>query len=117
MGWPRPPAPISAPSVAVPTLMTAALLMPARISGLARGSSMRRSTAPGGRPERLGRLAQRRRDADEAGVGVAHDGQQTVEEQRDDARGAAPMPSSGIMNTSSASVGSVCMTPTAASTT
>ena len=42
-------APISAPRVAVPTLMTAAVLMPAGMRQ-ANGSSTRHSTAPGGSP-------------------------------------------------------------------
>ncbi len=50
IGWPKPPAPIRAPIVAVPTLMTAAVLIPARIEREAIGSSMRSSRAPAGKP-------------------------------------------------------------------
>lgn len=39
MGSPSPPAPMNAASVAVPMLITAAVLTPARIVGAARGSS------------------------------------------------------------------------------
>ena len=41
IGWPKPPAPIRAPIVAVPTLMTAAVLIPARIEREAIGNSIR----------------------------------------------------------------------------
>ena len=50
MGWPKPPAPIRAPSVAVPTLMTAAVLIPAKIDRAAIGNSMRNSRARAGNP-------------------------------------------------------------------
>ena len=39
MGCPKPPAPTSAPSVAVPTAMTAEVFTPARMDGEASGSS------------------------------------------------------------------------------
>ena len=50
MGWPNPPAPIRAPIVAVPTLITAAVLIPARIARDAIGNSIWTSRASGGRP-------------------------------------------------------------------
>ena len=50
IGWPNPPAPIRAPIVAVPTLITAAVLIPARIDRDAIGSSICNSRDIGGRP-------------------------------------------------------------------
>ena len=50
IGWPYPPAPTSAPSVAKPTLSTAAVLIPARIAGDASGSSMCHSRNHGDSP-------------------------------------------------------------------
>jgi hypothetical protein len=50
MGCPNPPAPTRAPSVAVPTAMTAEVLTPARMEGEASGSSTRRSRNIDGRP-------------------------------------------------------------------
>ena len=50
IGCPNPPAPISAPKVAVPTLMTADVWMPARIEGEASGSSTFYSRAMDDRP-------------------------------------------------------------------
>ena len=49
-GWPSPPAPISAPMVAVPTLITAAVLIPARMAREAIGNSIWTSRVHGGRP-------------------------------------------------------------------
>src|SRR5579862_1345248 len=50
IGWPRPPAPSRAAKVAVPTLMTADVLTPARIVGRAIGRYTFRSRAHGSRP-------------------------------------------------------------------
>ena len=50
IGRPYPPAPMNPPSVAVPTLITAAIRTPARIIGAASGSSMRHRLARGGSP-------------------------------------------------------------------
>ena len=86
IGSPRPPAPISAASVAVPTLMTALVLMPARIAGEASGSSTAQEPRAGGSPSASRRLEQRRRERGEPDVRVAHDRQQAVEEQRDERR-------------------------------
>ena len=82
IGWPNPPAPTSAPSVAVPMLMTAALWMPARMVPNASGSSMRQRIARRGRPSASADSRRAVRDRREAGVGVAHDRKQAVEEQR-----------------------------------
>jgi len=49
-GLPSPPAPISAARVAVPTLMTALVLIPAMIAGEAMGRRTRRSFAAPERP-------------------------------------------------------------------
>ena len=40
IGWPYPPAPINAPSVAVPTFITAEVFIPARMDLDASGSSI-----------------------------------------------------------------------------
>lgn len=50
IGAPYPPAPINAPMVAVPTLITAAVLIPANIEGIARGSSINFNRALLGNP-------------------------------------------------------------------
>ena len=89
IGWPNPPAPISAPSVAVPTLITAALLMPARIVRERQRQLDPPQIAPRGRPSASRRFAQRRRDARQPGVRVPHDRQQAVEKQRRDGRASA----------------------------
>ena len=115
IGWPRPPAPMRAPSVAVPTLMTAALFTPAMIEGLASGSSIRHRRVPGGSP----RASADSRNAPGIPVSPAWVlrtiGSRLYTNSAASA-GTAPMPNSGIMNTRSASVGTVCTMPTAPST-
>ena len=69
--------------VAVPTLMTAAVLMPAKMAREASGSSIKRRRAPGRQAEREGGLAQRGRDVGQARIGVADNRQQRIQEQGD----------------------------------
>ena len=113
MRSPKPPAPMKAAMVAVPTLITAEVLMPARIVGSASGSS----TMPQDLPRASGRAPCRpgacpRGTCDEAGVRVARDRQQRVEEQRDQRRPRRRWcPVSGIRKASSASDGMVWITP------
>ena len=66
IGWPRPPAPMIAPSVAKPTFCTPAVRMPARMVGSAMGSSISASRAAGPRPKHGGRFDRAARDAVEA---------------------------------------------------
>ena len=108
MRSPKPPAPMKAAIVAVPTLITAEVLMPARIvrrgeRQLDRCEAACRARGPSAiaPPARMPR-----RHLEQPGVGVAHDGQQRVEEERDQRRPRRRcVPVSGIRNASSASDG------------
>ena len=103
---------MNAAIVAVPTLITAAVLMPARIVGSASGSctcAQRLARRQAERQRRLAPCPPRHRA--QAGVGVAHDRQQRVEEQRDQRRARRRCcRRSAIRNASSASDGIVCST-------
>ena len=98
--------------VAVPTLITAEVFTPARIVGSASGSSIAAGLSRR-QAQRGAGLHQAARHLDEAGVGVAHDRQQRIEEQRDQRRPHADVPVSGIRNASSASDGMVWIMPVA----
>ena len=117
MRSPRPPAPMKAATVAVPTLMTAAVCTPASSVGSASGSCTRRSACPARQAQR----ARRRR----AGPRARRAGRRACCARWAAARrGTAPSaparnrcaPSSTIRKASSASEGTVCSTPTAPST-
>ena len=73
IGSPRPPAPMNAASVAVPTLMTAAVRMPAMMSGAASGSRTWRRICARRHAQRAGRADRVGRGVADAGVGVAQD--------------------------------------------
>ena len=86
MRSPKPPAPMNAAIVAVPTLITAAVLTPAISVGAASGSWTWRSAWRARHAERERRLRHPARDALQAGVGVANDRQQRVEKEREHRR-------------------------------
>ncbi len=109
------------PRVAVPTLITAAVRTPAKIVGVANGSSIRQRTARGGSPSAS---ADSRRDA---GIPVRPAcvfrmiGSRLYRNNAAIAGGApVPFPTShimiGIMNSKSANEGIVCRMPVAAKT-
>ena len=98
MRSPKPPAPMNAAMVAVPTLITAEVLMPARSSARERQLDLPQD-GRGVMPSDSAASPSRARSA-QAGVGVAHDRQQRVEEERDQRRHHADAPISGIRNAS-----------------
>ena len=83
---PRPPAPIAAAIVAVPTPMTAATRMPATIDGSASGSSTCQSSCRGVMPSAVPASTSDAVDAAQPGDRRPHDRQQRVENQRDERR-------------------------------
>ena len=82
MKLPRLGCPTGVLSVAMPTVHTTAVRMPARITGSASGSSTREQALPGRHPHAVGGLQRGRVHADDAGHGIAQDGQHGVEDQR-----------------------------------
>ena len=70
----------------MPTLITAAVRTPARIVGVANGSSIRQRTASGGSPSVSADSRRGRGIPPQAGVRVSHDRQQAVQKQRGDRR-------------------------------
>ena len=83
---PRPPAPIAAAMVAVPTPMTVATRMPATIDGSASGSSHQPQQLARRHAHRDAGLDDRAVEAAQPGDGRADDRQQRVEGQRDERR-------------------------------
>ena len=81
LGWPTVVA-----SVAAPIVQTAAVRMPARITGAPSGSSTRRKRWRGRHAEPVGGLDHGGIDALERGDAVAHDRQQRIEAERDQRR-------------------------------
>ena len=84
MKVPRPPAPMAAAIVATPMVMTVAVRMPARITERARGRRTRQRIWVLVMPMASAACEDRGVDAGEADVGVAEDGEESVEDERDD---------------------------------
>ena len=80
---------MSAASVAEPTLMTALVLIPARIVREAIGRKIFSKLRAGFEPESGGRFAKRQRDVLKSRGGVADDRQQAIKEQSDNSGGSA----------------------------
>ena len=108
---PRPPAPIAAAIVAVPTPITVATRMPATIDGSASGSSTSRSSWRGVMPIAVRGLDDGGVDAAQAGDGAPRRSAAARRGSARRARRAAPMPptnGSGSRKPSSARLGMVC---------
>ncbi len=84
MSSPRPPAPMAAAMVATPTQVTVAVRRPARMTLAPRGSSTLKRRCRGGHAHGAGYVDEGGVDRADAGVGVAHDGEQGVAGEGED---------------------------------